>query len=76
MDEDEVDEDVVDDDEPLEVVPHTISDVIPAVPMLRMVTVVVRSAASFFPVVLMSIVLPHFVNCFTIYIPPIFFEAV
>jgi hypothetical protein len=55
----EVDVDDVADDELVDVVPHTISDAIPAVPKLRRATVVVRLAASCFPVVLMSMLLPH-----------------
>jgi hypothetical protein len=58
VDVDEDDDDVAD-DELLDVVPHTISDAIPAVPKLRRATVVVRLAASCFPVVLMSMLLPH-----------------
>jgi hypothetical protein len=53
------DDDVVADDKLLDVVPHTISDAIPAAPKLRRATVVVRLAASCFPVVLMSMLLPH-----------------
>jgi hypothetical protein len=64
LDLDEVPEvvEVVDGDkeELLGVMPHTTIDAIPAIPRLRMVTVAVRLPASFFPLVLMSIVSPSF----------------
>jgi hypothetical protein len=74
----EVEADVDEDDELFAVVPHTISEATPATPMLSIVTVVVRLAARFFPVVLMSIFIASLIssNCVTIYVPPDFFEAV
>jgi hypothetical protein len=47
-----------DEEELLGVMPHTTIDAIPAIPRLRMVIVAVRLPASFFPLVLMSIVSP------------------
>ncbi|MCU1598480.1 MAG: hypothetical protein JWQ47_2219 [Glaciihabitans sp.] len=49
-----------DEEELFGVMPHTTIDAIPAIPRLRMVIVAVRLPASFFPLVLMSIVSPSF----------------
>jgi hypothetical protein len=73
---DELVEPVEVDEVEADVAPQRISDAMPVMPMLRMLTVAVRFVASFLPFVLMSTTWPHPVlDLLSPYVPARFFEA-